>query len=46
MTVCLGLGGRRKHTHTLQDKLILQARTSTAEGGSSTLGINYTFGGV
>jgi hypothetical protein len=32
--------------HTLQDNLILQARTSIAEGGSSTLGINYTFGGV
>jgi hypothetical protein len=35
--VCLGLGGRRKHT--LQDNLIL-----TIEGSSSTLGVNYTFG--
>jgi hypothetical protein len=35
-----------KNIHTLQDNLILQARTSTAEEGSSTLGINYTFGGV
>jgi hypothetical protein len=32
--------------HTLQDNPILQARTSTVEGGSSTLGVNYTFGGV
>jgi hypothetical protein len=27
MTVCLGLGGRKKHTHTI-DKLILQVQTS------------------
>jgi hypothetical protein len=40
--VCLGLGGRRKHT--LQDNPILQARTLTAEGSSSTLGIDDTFG--
>jgi hypothetical protein len=32
--------------HTLQDNTILQARTSTVEGGSSTLGANYTFSGV
>jgi hypothetical protein len=43
--VCLGLGGCRKHT-TLQDNPILQAQTSTVEGSSSTLGVNYTFGGV
>jgi hypothetical protein len=35
-----------ENIHTLQDNLILQSRTSTAEGCSSTLGINYTFGGV
>src|SRR5688572_29977585 len=40
--VCLGLGGRRKHT--LQDNPILQARILTVEGSSSTLGANYTFG--
>jgi hypothetical protein len=32
--------------HTLQDNSILQARTSTVEGGGSTLGVSYTFGGV
>jgi hypothetical protein len=37
----LGLGGRRKHT--LQDNPILQARTLTVEGSSSTLGVNYNF---
>jgi hypothetical protein len=42
--VCLGLGGRRKHT--LQDDPILQARILTVEGSSSTLGIDYTFGEV
>jgi hypothetical protein len=42
--VCLGLGGRRKHT--LQDNLILQARILTVEGSSSTLGVSYTFGEV
>jgi hypothetical protein len=40
--VCLGLGGRRKHT--LQDGPVLQARVLTVEGSSSILGINYTFG--
>jgi hypothetical protein len=44
MMVCLGLGGRRKHT--LQDNPILQARILTNEGSSSTLGVNYTFGEV
>jgi hypothetical protein len=39
--VCLGLGGRRKHT--LQDDPILQAQILTVEGSSSTLGIDYTF---
>jgi hypothetical protein len=39
-----GLGGRRRHT--LQDILILQARVLTLEGGSSTLGIDDTFGKV
>jgi hypothetical protein len=42
--VCLGLGGRRKHT--LQDNPILQARILTDEGSSSTLGVDYTFGEV
>jgi hypothetical protein len=42
--VCLGLGGRRKHT--LQDDPIPQARILTVEGSSSTLGVNYTFGEV
>jgi hypothetical protein len=42
--VCLGLGGRRKHT--LQDNPILQARILTVEGSSSTLGVSYTFGEV
>jgi hypothetical protein len=39
--VCLGLGGRRKHT--LQDNPILQARILTVEGSNCTLGVNYTF---
>jgi hypothetical protein len=39
--VCLGLGGRRKHA--LQDDPILQARILTAEGSSSTLGVDNTF---
>jgi hypothetical protein len=42
--MCFGLGGRRKHT--LQDYPILQARVLTLEGGSSTLGIDDTFGEV
>jgi hypothetical protein len=42
--VCLGLGGRRKRT--LQDNPTLQARILTAEGSSSTLGIDDIFGEV
>jgi hypothetical protein len=42
--VCLGLGGRKKHT--LQDNPIMQAQILTVEGSSSTLGVNYTFGEV
>jgi hypothetical protein len=42
--VCLGLGGRRKHT--LQDTPILQARIWTVEGSRNTLGVNNTFGEV
>jgi hypothetical protein len=42
--VCLGLGGRKKHT--LQDNPILQARILTAGGSSSTLGIDDAFGEV
>jgi hypothetical protein len=41
--VCLGLGGRKKHTHTT-DKLFLQVQTPI--GGSSTLGVDSTFGGI
>jgi hypothetical protein len=40
--VCLGPGGRRKRT--LQDNPILQAQILTAEGSSSTLGIDDNFG--
>jgi hypothetical protein len=43
---CVQASAATENIHTLQDNLILQARTSTTEGGSSTLGINYTFGGV
>jgi hypothetical protein len=42
--VCVGLGGRRKHT--LQDDSILQARILTLEGSSSTLSVGNTFGEV
>jgi hypothetical protein len=35
-----------ENVHTLQDNPILQARILTVEGSSSTLGVNYTFGGV
>jgi hypothetical protein len=42
--VCLGLGGRRKHT--LQDNPILQARIWTVEGSRSILGVNNAFGEV
>jgi hypothetical protein len=35
-----------ENIHTLQDNLTLQARILTVEGSSSTLGVNYTFGGV
>ena len=42
--VCSGLGGRRRHT--LQDNPTLQARVLTLKGGSSTLGIDDTFGEV
>jgi hypothetical protein len=35
-----------ENIHTLQDNPILQARILTVEGSSSTLGVNYTFGGV
>jgi hypothetical protein len=42
--VCLGLGGRRKHT--LQDNPILQARIWIVKGSRNTLGVDYTFGEV
>jgi hypothetical protein len=42
--VCVGLGGRRKHT--LQDDPILQARILTLEGCGSALGVDNTFGEV
>jgi hypothetical protein len=35
-----------ENIRTLQDNPILQARTLTVEGSSSTLGVNYTFGEV
>jgi hypothetical protein len=41
--ICLGLDGRKKHTHTT-NKLILQVQTSI--GGSSTLGVDSTLGGI
>jgi hypothetical protein len=43
---CVWASAAAENIHTLQDNPILQARTSTVEGGSSTLGIDYTFGGV
>jgi hypothetical protein len=43
---CVWASAAAENIHTLQDNPILQARTSTVEGGSSTLGVNYTFGGV
>jgi hypothetical protein len=43
-TVCLGLGGRKKHTRTT-DKLFLQVQTSVGVS-SNTLGIDSTFGGI
>jgi hypothetical protein len=44
MTVCLGLGGRKKHTHTT-DKAD-PAGSDVKGGSSSTLGVNSTFGEV
>jgi hypothetical protein len=43
---CVWASAAAENIHTLQDNPILQARTSTVEGGSSTLGVNYTFGEV
>jgi hypothetical protein len=43
---CVWASAAAENIHTLQDNPILQARTSTVEGGSSTLGVNYTFDGV
>jgi hypothetical protein len=43
---CVWASAATENIHTLQDNPILQARTSTVEGGSSTLGVNYTFGEV
>jgi hypothetical protein len=43
---CVWASAVAENIHTLQDNPILQARTSTVEGGSSTLGVNYTFGEV
>jgi hypothetical protein len=43
---CVWTSATAENIHTLQDNPILQARTSTVKGGSSTLGVNYTFGGV
>jgi hypothetical protein len=43
---CVWASAATENIHKLQDHPILQARTSTVEGGSSTLGVNYTFGEV
>jgi hypothetical protein len=43
---CVWASAAAENIHTLQDNLILQARILTVEGSSSTLGVNYTFGGV
>jgi hypothetical protein len=43
---CVWASAAVENIHTLQNNPILQARTSTVEGGSSTLGVNYTFGEV
>jgi hypothetical protein len=42
--ICLGLGGRKKHTHTT-DKLF-PADSDIDRGNSSTLGVVSTFGGI
>jgi hypothetical protein len=41
---CVWASAAAENIRTLQDKPILQARTLTVEGSSSTLGVNYTFG--
>jgi hypothetical protein len=43
---CAWASAAAENIRTLQDKPILQARTLTVEGSSSTLGVNYTFGEV
>jgi hypothetical protein len=43
---CVWTSAAAENIHTLQDNPILQARILTIEGGSSTLGVNYTFGEV
>jgi hypothetical protein len=43
---CVWASAAAENIRTLQDKLILQARTLTVEGSSGTLGVNYTFGEV
>jgi hypothetical protein len=43
---CVRTSAVAENIHTLQDNPILQARTLTVEGSSSTLGVNYTFGKV
>jgi hypothetical protein len=43
---CVWASAAAENIHTLQDNPILQARTSAVEGASSTLSVNYTFGGV
>jgi hypothetical protein len=44
-TVCLGLAGRGKHTHTTRRPDPAGSDVDSRRG-SSTLGINYTFSGV
>jgi hypothetical protein len=43
---CVWASAAARRKHTLQDNPILQARILTAEGSSSTLGVDYTFGEV
>jgi hypothetical protein len=43
---CVWASTAAENIRTLQDNPILQARTLTVEGSSSTLGVIYAFGGV
>ena len=43
---CVWASAAAENIRTLQNDPILQARTLTVKGSSSTLGVIYTFGGV